>query len=168
MPRLRSKPVRRRRPVASSAVSNTLASTGWVGRDATARLTSCRAAFSSDWEQTSFMGSTSRPCVLKAPHGFTGWGDVQRPKPATGPDPSNGFDVFLNPNQTAVVGAGETVESMVNPCSDKRDGFHRVGEWRCGDAENTSICTGSTAWGKVSKLGEVELAAVFHRFFTLF
>jgi hypothetical protein len=40
MPRLRSKPVRLRRPVAASAVSSTLASTGWVGRAATARLTS--------------------------------------------------------------------------------------------------------------------------------
>ena len=57
---------------------------------------------------------------------------------------------------------------MVNPCSDKRVGFHRVGEWLSGDAENVLICTGSTAWGKGSGLGDVELATVFHRFFTLF
>ena len=40
MPRLRSNPVRLRRPVPASAVSSTLASTGWVGLLATARLTS--------------------------------------------------------------------------------------------------------------------------------
>ena len=39
----------------ASAVSSTLASTGWVGRLATARLTSWRLELSSDWEQTSFM-----------------------------------------------------------------------------------------------------------------
>ena len=55
IPRLRSKPVRLSRPVPASAVSSTFASTGWVGRLATARLTSCRLELSSDWEQTSFM-----------------------------------------------------------------------------------------------------------------
>ena len=93
---------------------------------------------------------------------------MQRPKRTTGPDPSNGFDVFLNPNQTVVVGAGETVEITFNPCRDKRVGFHRAGEWRVGDAENILICTGSTAWGKGAARVGVELAAVFHRFFTQF
>ena len=48
MPRLRSKPVRLMLPVPASAVSSTLANTGWVGRLATARLTNCRLELSSD------------------------------------------------------------------------------------------------------------------------
>ena len=36
-----------------------LAKTGWVGRVATARLTNCRAPFSSDCEQTTFIVLTT-------------------------------------------------------------------------------------------------------------
>ncbi len=78
MPRLRSKPVRLRRPVPASAVSSTLASTGWVGRVATARLTSWRLALSSAWEQTSFMEGPGAWVAFGRPHGFTGWEKAQR------------------------------------------------------------------------------------------
>ena len=68
------------RPVPASAVSKTLAKTGWVGRPATARLTSWRLELSSDWEQTNFMGwgltAGSRP--ITCTHASTGRPNPQR------------------------------------------------------------------------------------------
>ena len=53
-----------------------MARTGWVGRVATARLTSCNALFSSDWEQTTFIVLQVRRC-MEVSHGFTALKEVQ-------------------------------------------------------------------------------------------